>query len=736
MQAESEPGEAQRLLVEAREARTRGDTASAKGKLRAAADAAKRARDPRARGRAFEALGELAHDERDALRARAHWEAARDAYIEAGDAPGVARAVEGGAVARGLAGDKRGAAELYGRAAELHREAGDEAASQRCRKLSLGSGNERAAGPADGRAAHDGKAVHESTVAAGALRPRDAEARTAAFLELLREATSRLADPRGAASDDAIQVALKGAIALTAAERGFVASRRAAGADPGFVVGLDARGTRLQGADFKPSFTVVKTVLDSGRAFMANDLRAQGEKIANATSVNELGLRAALCAPLSAAPGAPPELAGAAGVLYVDARAEREYSGDDLRFFENVANCVSALYRSARLRDDLATSHAKIAELNKRLEEKVERQGQELEKTRADLERAREELSLKHEYPEIIGRSPAVAKVLKLIDRVADTAFPVLIEGESGTGKEIVARAVHRASPRREKPFLTLNCAAVAGGLIESELFGHMRGAFTGALADRAGLFELAHGGTLLLDEVGEMSKEMQASLLRVLQEGEIRRVGGKETRKVDVRVIAATNRDLQSRVRDGEFREDLYYRLAVLKVRLPTLRERKEDVPELIEHLLMKHAKIENREPPRVEADAMAALSAYDWPGNVREVENSARFFLAFAPGKVTKPIVDRFITQSRATLPPPPEGSAMSSAPAVDVEELAASTLSLRDVERAIIEGRLRSLHWHQKKTAASLGIDRKTLYRKIREFGLAIDASGALAPPEDGE
>jgi transcriptional regulator with GAF, ATPase, and Fis domain len=718
MQAESESGEAKKLLTEAREARSRGDLAGAKTKLRAAADSAKRAQEPRHRAAAFEELGELAIHERDALRGRAHWDAARDAYIEAGDKSGIARCVEGAAFTRGLAGDKKGAGELYSKAEELHRNAGDAAAAARCRGL---------ARDLAGRAGDEGSP-------AGSLRPREIEARNAAFLELLREATARLADPRTGAAEDAILVAVKGAIGLTGAERGFVASRRAAGAEPTFVVGLDWKGQKLQGADFRPSFTVVRTVLDSGRAFMANDLRMKEDRIANATSVNELGLRAALCAPIAAAPGAPHDLQGSAGVLYVDARAEREYSSDDLRFFENVANCVSALYRSARLRDELATSHARIAELNKKLEEKVERQGQELEKTRADLQRAREELSLKHEYPEIVGRSGAMGKVLKLIDRVADTGFPVLIEGDSGTGKEIVARAVHRASPRRDKPFLTLNCAAVAGGLIESELFGHMRGAFTGALADRAGLFELAHGGTLLLDEVGEMSKEMQASLLRVLQEGEIRRVGGKETRKVDVRVIAATNRDLQTRVREGEFREDLYYRLAVLKVRLPTLRERKEDVAELVEHFLAKHAKAENREPPRIEPDALAALVAYEWPGNVREVENSARFFLAFSPGKVTKPIVDRFITQSRATLPPVSSKDPGGPSGTVDVEELSTSTLSLRDVERAVIEGRLRALHWHQKKTAASLGIDRKTLYRKIREFGLAIDASGALAPPED--
>jgi transcriptional regulator with GAF, ATPase, and Fis domain len=731
MESDSEPKDAHRLLEEARSARARGDTAGAKAKLRATVDSAKRAREPRLRAVALEGLAEIALAERDALRGRTHWDAARDAFIEAGDGPGVARAVEGGATMRAFAGDRRGAAEVFQRAEELHRSAGNLEGAQRCRAKAIELGD-AAAADGRGRAASLGDT---RSAQASSLRPQDADARNAAFLELLGEATSRLADPRGAASEDAILVALKGAIALTGAERGFVASRSVAG-EARFVLGLDFRGHRLEPKDFKISQTVVRTVVETGRAFMANDLKGE-ERTSRATSVNELGLRSALCAPLSAAPagdGTEPENADApAGVLYVDARAEREYGSEDLRFFENVANCVSALYRSARLRDLLAASHARIVELNKKLEEKVERQGVELEKTRADLIRAREELSLRHEYPEIIGKSQAVAKVLKLIDRVADTAFPVLLEGDSGTGKEIVARAIHKASLRREKPFLSLNCAAVAGGLIESELFGHMRGAFTGALADRAGLFELAHGGTLLLDEVGEMSKEMQASLLRVLQEGEIRRVGGKETRKVDVRVIAATNRDLQTSVRDGIFREDLYYRLAVLKVRLPALRERKEDVPALFHHFLAKHSKVDGHEAPRVDADALEALTAYDWPGNVREVENAARWCVAFAPLRVNRATVDKFIQQSRATAAPAP-GAAPAGGSAVDVDELAASGLSLRDVEKTVIEGRLRALHWHQKKTAGSLGIDRKTLYRKIREFGLAIDAQGSLPPPED--
>jgi transcriptional regulator with GAF, ATPase, and Fis domain len=645
--------ESARLLEQAAAARARGDLKQAKSKLRAAAEAAARGRSPVARARALEALGEIANEEGDPVRGRVHWESARDAYLEAGDAAGAARA--------------------------------------------------RAAGPSGTAAAGRAGAGQPE---AGASAP-EVDSKTEAFLELLRDATARLADPRPQAVEDAVFLSLKGAIALTGTERGFVA-RRGPPEQGGltFLAGLDARGRKLDARDFKVSMTIVTSVLESGRALAANDLREE-PRFAGATSVNELKIRASLCAPLA------DEESACAGVLYVDGRTERPYADADRRFFESLANCVSAIYRSARLRD-------RIAELNLRLEEKVERQGQELETTRSFLERARAELSLRHEYPEIVGRSVAMAEVLKLVDRVAETAFPVLLEGDSGTGKELVARAVHRASPRQGGPFLSLNCAAVSGSLIESELFGHVRGAFTGAIADRPGLFELADGGTLLLDDVDDMSREMQASLLRVLQEHEIRRVGDKETRKVSVRVVAATTRDLQEQVGAGLFREDLYYRLAVLKVRLPQLRERREDIPDLLRHFLARHAKADGRRPPAIDRDALEALVQRDWPGNVRELENAARHLLTFAGPRIALSAVERLPGSG------PPD-------PARDALVLAGTSLSLRDLERLAIEGRLRANNWHQGKTARSLGIDRKTLYTKVRGYGLAIDGAGSPAPEE---
>ena len=237
-------------------------------------------------------------------------------------------------------------------------------------------------------------------------------------------------------------------------------------------------------------------------------------------------------------------------------------------------------------------------------------------------------------YAEIIGDSPAMLEVFALLDKVAGSMIPVLIQGESGTGKELIAGAIHRNSARAGKPFVTENCAAIPETLQESELFGYKRGAFTGADRDRKGLFQVADGGTLFLDEVGDMSLAMQKKLLRALQDGEIRPVGGTKSVHVDVRVVSASNRLLTDLVEKKQFREDLYYRLAGLTIRLPPLRERSEDVVALAEFFLGRVAAEMGREPPTLAPDARAALAAYRWPGNIRELENEMRRCLALLGG------------------------------------------------------------------------------------------------------
>ena len=233
-------------------------------------------------------------------------------------------------------------------------------------------------------------------------------------------------------------------------------------------------------------------------------------------------------------------------------------------------------------------------------------------------------------YPEIIGESPAIRRVFRLLDRVADSAIPVLIQGESGTGKELVAVALHRNSPRRDKPFVAENCAAIPETLLESELFGYKRGAFTGADRNKVGLFKVADGGTLFLDEIGDMSLQMQKKLLRVLQDGEVRPVGSNEIFHVNVRIISASNKDLKDMVRRRFFREDLYFRLNTVTVMVPPLRDRPEDVPLLVDFFIRRVAEEMGCEPVPLGKEAMEALKRYGWPGNVRELENEIRRCLA----------------------------------------------------------------------------------------------------------
>ena len=257
-----------------------------------------------------------------------------------------------------------------------------------------------------------------------------------------------------------------------------------------------------------------------------------------------------------------------------------------------------------------ANAFEEIAFLKERLEE--------------EINFLREEVTAQRGSSEIIGDSPALRKVLQQIDLVAQTDATVLITGESGTGKELIARGIHERSPRNGRPLVTVNCGAVPEALFESEFFGHVRGAFTGALRDKAGRFELADGGTLFLDEIGEVPLPMQAKLLRVLQEQEIERVGDTRTRKVNVRILAATNRDLRAEVAAGRFRQDLFYRLSVFPIESPPLRERRDDIPTLAEHFIRTAAKRMNRRPPKLSAAAARELSAQHWPGNVRELQNA----------------------------------------------------------------------------------------------------------------
>ena len=314
----------------------------------------------------------------------------------------------------------------------------------------------------------------------------------------------------------------------------------------------------------------------------------------------------------------------------------------------------------------------------------------------------------KTQIEDIVGKSGKMLDVYKLVARVAPSTATVLVNGESGTGKELVARAIHTHSPRVRAAFVPVNCTALTESLLESELFGHARGAFTGAIAAKRGLFEMANGGTLFLDEIGDMGPKMQAQLLRTLQDGEVRPVGGTESIRVDVRLVCATNKDLDDEVKSGRFREDLYFRINVVTVTLPPLRDRREDIPILVAHVLGKVARREGRPAAAMSTEALRLLSAYDWPGNVRELQNAVERAVAVAKGDVILP----------SDLPP--EVSGVEGPRTAGTAGIIDDRPTLAELERRYIALLLSECGGNKKKAAERLGIDRRTLYRALERTG----------------
>lgn len=343
------------------------------------------------------------------------------------------------------------------------------------------------------------------------------------------------------------------------------------------------------------------------------------------------------------------------------------------------------------------------------------RRALEEQKRRARQDQLEEMVDARYQFDNIIGNSPALGRVLDMVKQVAPTDATVLITGQSGTGKEVIATAIHRNSPRKQGPFIKVHCAALPDTLLESELFGHEKGAFTGAVARKRGRFELADGGTILLDEIGEISGVTQVKLLRVLQEREFERLGGEETIRVNLRVLAATNKDLKAEVAAGRFREDLYYRLNVVHIPLPGLAERREDIPLLIQHFLQDFNRKHSRSLKSLSRQASALLENYSWPGNIRELQNVIENLVVFSQGEMIEAdslpaAIREYQGESRLQL---------------DVGQ------TLADIEKQAILATLSSVNGNKSKAARVLSIGRKTLLRKLEEYGL-----GSQAEEEDTE
>jgi transcriptional regulator with GAF, ATPase, and Fis domain len=493
--------------------------------------------------------------------------------------------------------------------------------------------------------------------------------------------------------DALVEEAAEAALAVTGAERAFVAL-----AVPGGGATLEAArtasGELLREPERHASRSLIERTIATGEPLLAANAAAD-PGLSAIESVSRLRLRSVLCLPL--------RLNGrVAGAVYVDNRFRPGAFGEaERRFLDAVAAQTALALDAALALEEADRARARAEEQVASLRGTAETQALALARLSEAI--AARSIAPPGEWSDIVGRSPAARRVIALLARVAASEGPVLITGESGTGKELAARAIHRNGRRRDGPFVPENFAAIADGVVESELFGHARGAFTGAAEERAGLFELAHGGTIFLDEIGDAPLGLQRKLLRVLEQGEVRRVGGDRPLAIDVRVIAATSRDLPALVRAGAFREDLYYRLNVLEVRLPPLRERIEDVPALVACFLARAAEAEGGRRRAISREALRALARRPWPGNVRELANAVRRLAALGRDPISASDVAELLDPPIA---PAGGGGAVET---------------LEAVERAHVERVLAACGHRPVEAARKLGIGYTTLWRKMKAYGL---------------
>lgn len=483
--------------------------------------------------------------------------------------------------------------------------------------------------------------------------------------------------------DELIQLVTGMIIEATRGQRGFFMLVKDDG-ELEFRYGRNIDNEALTEPQQEISQGIAREVLKTRQAMLIEEA-LDDARFRSFQSVLDLRLRSILCVPIILNDQV-------LGVVYVDHNSiSRHFTKEDLNFLKAIAGRIAV---------PLSNS--------KRLDE-AERK---LREAQVQLQASQSAMKTKYRYENIIGRSEPMLRVLKLLDRVVDTHHSIVIHGESGTGKELVAKAIHYNGPRKDKAYVTRNCAAVTDTILESELFGYVRGAYTGADRDSKGFFELANGGTLFLDEVGEMSERMQKKLLRVLQEGEVRRVGGKKVIPVDVRIISASNKNLRELVSEGLFREDLYYRLNVITVELPPLRERREDIPLLVDHFLRKN--MPDAKSYKIDRQVLKALTEYHWPGNIRELEHEILRLLAMTDGEFAVSDLSPEIS-SHTQQTPVKEAQSLAryyGRPLKKVEE---------EFMCEIITHVLETTNWHRTKAAKILEIPTSTLHNKMRKYNI---------------
>ena len=523
--------------------------------------------------------------------------------------------------------------------------------------------------------------IHEleesATVRAGKNAARELEKATHRIgkLEMLTDITKALNSTLDL--DEVLEKIIDSTIQLADANRGFLMLADDRGVLE-FRVARDREKRPLGMEEFAISSSVVNDAADRGEPLFISDL-LDDTRFKDQKSVIDLQLKRAVCVPLLLE-------RSVIGVIYADSnRLSPALAKDDI-------SIISAFAAQATIAVENAKLHGKIVHS----QEALERENLKL----------RQELTGKYELSGFIGRSRSMQDIFLTIQKIASYTTTVLIQGETGTGKELIARAIHTNGSRKDKPLVTINCGAMPKDLLESELFGHKKGSFTGAVSDKAGLFETANGGTIFLDEIGEMPLPLQVKLLRVLQEGEVRRVGENTDRKVDVRVIAATNRDLNDDVKKGLFRGDLYYRLNVVPITIPPLRERQEDIIPLVEHFLRKYGSKMSKNGVEISSEAMKFLLTSPWPGNVRELENSIERALALSgTSRLLAPEHFPHVAQEAGTIDRLTEGRSLKQ--------------MLQAVERRFIIEALGKTGWKVTRAALLLAVTRQHLHNKMKRY-----------------